>query len=191
MDEKQSLRARLKKQRNTHVAALPAEVHGLMFLRPPAPVAAAVPEGSVVGLYRATPNEAPTRRYAEWFFEHGRTLALPWFAERGDAMKFRLWLDPHDEDGLEAGPYGMMQPFSDAPEVMPDTVFVPLLGFTAKRDRLGQGGGHYDRWLAANPDVSAIGLAWDCQLVDSLPVEAHDIRLGAVVTPTRIYEGDN
>jgi len=190
VEKKQSLRAELKKLRSEHVAALPDDMRGLMFLRPPSPVVAAVPEGSVTALYRATPTEAPTRRYAEWFFEHGRTLALPWFAERGDAMKFRLWLDPHDEGGLEAGPYGMMQPLSGAPEVLPDTVFVPLLGFTAQCDRLGQGGGHYDRWLAANPHAQTMGLAWDCQLVDSLPVEAHDIRLGAVVTPTRFYEGE-
>jgi 5-formyltetrahydrofolate cyclo-ligase len=191
VDEKQRLRAKLKKSRSAHVAGLPDEVHGLMFLRPPAPVAAAVSEGTVVGLYRATPTEAPTRRYAEWFYEHGRSLALPWFAERGDDMTFRMWLDPHDEGGLEAGPYGMMQPLANAPEVVPDTVFVPLLGFTADGHRVGQGGGHYDRWLAANPQVQTIGLAWDCQLVDSLPVEAHDVRLGAVVTPTRIYEGNN
>ena len=190
VDIKQRLRAELKKLRSAHVAGLPDDMRGLMFLRPPSPVVAAVPEGSVTGLYRATPSEAPTRRYAEWFFEHGRTLALPWFAERGDEMKFRLWLDPHDEDGLEAGPYGMMQPLADAPEVLPDTVFVPLLGFTAQCDRLGQGGGHYDRWLAANPQARTMGLAWDCQLVDSLPVEAHDVRLGAVVTPTRFYEGN-
>jgi 5-formyltetrahydrofolate cyclo-ligase len=191
VDEKQRLRAKLKKIRAAHVAGLPDDMRGLMFLRPPAPVAAAVPEKSIVGLYRATPTEAPTRRYAEWFFEHGRTLALPWFAERGADMTFRLWLDPHDDGGLEAGPYGMMQPFADAPEVVPDTAFVPLLGFTTRRERLGLGGGHYDRWLATNPQVQTIGLAWDCQLVDSLPLEAHDIRLGAVITPTRIYEEEN
>lgn len=191
MDDKLKLRAKLKKLRSAHVAGLPGDMRGLMFLRPPAPVAATVLEGSIVGLYRSTPAEAPTRRYAEWFFEHGRTLALPWFASRDADMKFRLWLDPHDEDGLEAGPFGMMQPFTEAPEVLPDTVFAPLLGFTAQRDRLGQGGGHYDRWFAANPDAQTIGLAWDCQLTDSLPVEDHDIRLGAVITPTRFYQGEN
>jgi 5,10-methenyltetrahydrofolate synthetase len=67
--------------------------------------------------------------------------------------------------------------------------FVPLVGFTADGQRLGQGGGHYDRWLAAHPDTVAIGLAWDMQLADELPTEPHDRPLAAVVTPTRIYEG--
>lgn len=66
-------------------------------------------------------------------------------------------------------------------------LFVPLVGFTAEGARLGQGGGHYDRWLADHPDTTAIGLAWDGQRVDDLPTEAHDIPLAAVVTPTRIY----
>mgnify|MGYP006195389569 FL=1 len=53
--------------------------------------------------------------------------------------------------------------------------------------RLGQGAGHYDRWLANNPPHAAIGLAWDCQLEESLPIEPHDVPLHAVVTPTRLY----
>jgi 5-formyltetrahydrofolate cyclo-ligase len=48
-------------------------------------------------------------------------------------------------------------------------LFVPLIGFTAALDRLGQGGGHYDRWLAEHPGAQAIGLAWDAQACDTLP----------------------
>lgn len=66
-------------------------------------------------------------------------------------------------------------------------MFVPCVGFTADGGRLGQGAGHYDRWLAAHPSAVAIGLAWDCQLVDELPTEPHDHPLDAVVTPTRLY----
>ncbi len=41
-----------------------------------------------------------------------------------------------------------------------DVLFVPLVGFTAQGQRLGQGGGHYDRWLEAHPDAVPIGMAW-------------------------------
>ena len=47
---------------------------------------------------------------------------------------------------------------------------------------------HYDRWLEANTQVPAIGLGWDCQLIDSLPREGHDQAVAMVVTPTRTYE---
>ena len=102
-------------------------------------------------------------------------------------MIFRTYSDPHGESDLEPGPFGIRQPAKSAAEIVPDLVFVPLIGFTASGDRLGQGGGHYDRWLAAHPGRIAVGLAWDVQLVESLPVEPHDAPLDAVVTPTRFY----
>ena len=188
MTDKPSLRADLRARRRAHVAGLPASPRALILLRPPAPVAARVPEGSTVGLYHATAHEAPTLGYARWFYENGRHLALPWFESRTAPMRFRAWTDPFDLADLEPGPWGP-QPSANAAEAEPATVFVPLVGFTADLHRLGQGGGHYDRWLAAHPEVQPIGLAWDMQLIESLPHEAHDHPLAAVVTPTRIYEG--
>lgn len=188
MIEKQHLRAKLRKLRRDHVASLPEAMRGLVFHRPPGPVAALVPEGSIAALYDAVGAEAPTRAYAQWLYENGRQVALPWFANRGAPMRFRLWSDPWSETSLEPGPFRSLQPGSGADEVSPAALFVPLLGFTARCERIGQGAGHYDRWLAENAAVAAIGLAWDCQLVESLPLEAHDRRLDAVVTPTRIYE---
>ncbi|MBC2666558.1 5-formyltetrahydrofolate cyclo-ligase [Novosphingobium flavum] len=188
MDEKHKLRARMRAERQAHVAALPVATRALILLRPPAPLVARIPEGAVVGLYHANANEAPTAGYARWFYENGRRIALPWFAGREAPMQFREWTDPFEGSDLEAGPWGAMQPAEDAAELVPDVAFVPLLGFTADGHRLGQGGGHYDRWLAANPAAVPIGLAWDVQRLESLPLEDHDRPLAAVVTPTRIYE---
>lgn len=190
MDDKQSLRTRLSALRREHVGSLPVAMRGLVFLRPPGSIAELAPEGSVVGLYHAVGDEAPTRGYAKWFFENGRMIALPWFAGRNSPMRFRLWRDPFEDSDLEHGPFGLPQPADDAPIVEPGLAFVPLLGFTARCERLGRGGGHYDRWLAASPEVTPIGLAWDCQIVDRLPVEPHDRLLQGVITPTRFYQGD-
>lgn len=189
MIDKPALRATLRTIRREHVFNLPDATRGLLFMRPPAPVAAMVPEGSTVGLYHSTEFEAPTASYAKWFFENGRHVALPWFADRGSPMTFRAWDNPFDDETLVAGPYGALQPGPDAAETLPETVFLPLIGFTAAGQRLGQGGGHYDRWLGEHPEVRAIGMGWDCQLVDELPLEPHDCALAAVVTPTRLYEG--
>lgn len=187
VDDKTTLRARLRNLRRTHVSELPASMHALLFLRPPSPLVALAPEGATVGLYHATPLEAPSRSYAKFFLEHGRTLALPRFADRQAPMEFRAWTDPFADADLETGPFGIPQPREDAPPVLPSMVFVPLIGFTADGLRLGQGGGHYDRWLAAHPGVVAVGMGWDCQLLEGLPAEPHDMRLDAVVTPTRLY----
>lgn len=148
---------------------------------------ALVPEGATIGLYHATAFEAPAAGYARFFHERGHPLALPRFAHRGASMEFSAFADPWDESCCEVGPFGLTQPLDNAETVIPDVLFVPLLGFTDSGARLGQGGGHYDRWLAAHPGRTAIGLAWDAQLVDDIPIEAHDIAVAAVVTPTRLY----
>lgn len=190
MDEKHRLRAQMRALRREHVAAHADSIRGLLFHRPPGPVATLAPEDAIVGLYHALANEAPARSYAKWFSENGRRIALPWFADRAGPMRFRIWRDPYDDDGLEPGPLGHFQPTADAEEVTPDVIFVPLLAFTPRGERLGQGGGHYDRWLEDNPLALPIGLAWDSQLVESLPIESHDRLLRAIVTPTRLYEGE-
>ena len=184
---KDQLRKKLRAARRNAVAALPDSMRGLVFHRPPAPLLEMVPDTAVIGLYRANPFEAPTSSYAKFFVERGHEIALPRF-DRSDApMAFARHSDPYDEEDLEVGPFGILQPFDDAPELTPDILFVPLVGFTETGMRLGQGGGHYDRWLATHEDATAIGLAWDCQRVDMLPIEAHDRPLSAVVTPTRFY----
>jgi 5-formyltetrahydrofolate cyclo-ligase len=64
-----------------------------------------------------------------------------------------------------------------------DVVIVPGTAFTAAGDRLGQGGGWYDRFLrTVRPDCVTIGVAFAPQIVDTLPTEPHDVRLDAVMT---------
>ncbi len=64
-----------------------------------------------------------------------------------------------------------------------DVVIVPGVAFAPDGARLGQGGGWYDRFLVAiRPDCMSIGVGFDPQVVDVLPVEPHDIRLDRIVT---------
>ena len=184
---KTELRKHLRDARRAHVAAQPDAIRALLFHRPPAPIAAAIAPDAVIGLYAATPDEAPASGYAKFFYEACHTIALPHFASRGAPMQFRRHADPYDQSDLAKGPFGVLQPARSAEPLIPDVLFVPLVGFTAEGARLGQGGGHYDRWLAEHPGRAAIGLAWDVQLCDALPAEPHDARLDAVITPTRMY----
>ncbi len=188
-DRKALLRKAYREARAEHVAALPQGLRALILNRPPAPVAELIPAGARVGLYYPLGAEAPSLGWARWLSENGRQVALPRFSARHAPMEFRHWENPFDDGELEEGPYRMPQPRGTAPFAAPEIVIVPLIAFTRDGHRLGQGGGHYDRWLAAHPGTRAIGLAWDCQLAEDLPVESHDQRLEAVVTPTRIYHG--
>ena len=185
--QKKILRSNLRKARREHAANLPAEVSALVFKRPPVPVLDLIPDQATIGLYRADTGEAPAAAYARFFAEAGHTLALPRITDLKSPMTFHVHTDPYDESDLEPGPMGLMQPAADAPSVEPGVLIMPLVGFTERGERIGQGGGFYDRWLAAHSETVAIGLAWDVQKVDELPVEEHDISLRAIITPTRLY----
>ncbi|APE28578.1 5-formyltetrahydrofolate cyclo-ligase [Aurantiacibacter gangjinensis] len=185
-DTKTELRTRLRQLRREHAAALPQEVSALVFRAPPGPVRAMVPENAILGLYHAADGEAPAAGYARWFQEAGHRIALPRITAMDGGMTFHEHTDPFTQSDLEEGRKGLMQPAADAPEMVPDVIFVPLVGFTATGARLGQGGGFYDRWLAAHPETIAIGLGWDVQEVDELPMEDHDMPLHAIVTTTRV-----
>ena len=96
-------------------------------------------------------------------------------------------IDDLDAD-LEPGTLGIPEPAPDCPEVEPeavDWVLVPGLAFDAAGYRLGRGAGHYDRLLPTlRPDAPRWALAFDCQWVDDLPVEPHDVPLDGIVSPT-------
>jgi 5-formyltetrahydrofolate cyclo-ligase len=184
--QKKEIRNRLRAARREHAASLSPQDSALVFHRPPAAVLELVPEDAVIGLYRADPGEAPASGYARFFLERGHTIALPWLVDLATPMIFRAHTDPYAESDLAKGYFGLMQGSEDAEIVEPDVLFMPLVAFTARGDRLGQGGGFYDKWLGAHPDVTRIGMAWDMQQVPELPIEPHDMGLTAVVTPTRL-----
>ncbi len=186
-EQKAALRKQLRKARREHAASLPKQVSALVFNRPPRPLLDLVPEGATIGLYRASTGEAPAGAYARHFLEAGHTIALPRIDSLDAPMRFHVHTDPYGESDLEEGVMGLMQPAADSPVVEPEVLFMPLVGFTRDGERIGQGGGFYDRWLADHPLTLAIGMAWDVQCCDNLPVEEHDRKLSAVVTPTRLH----
>lgn len=186
-DQKAAIRKTLRKARRDHAANLPKEVAALVFRRPPTPVVDLIPKGATIGLYRSDFGEAPASSYAKFFLEAGHTIALPRIADLASPMQFHIHTDPFDESDLEEGVMGLMQPSPDAQIIVPDVLFMPLVGFTARGERIGQGGGFYDRFLEAHPMAITFGMAWDVQCVDELPLEDHDIPIGAIITPTRLY----
>ena len=116
---------------------------------------------------------------------HDGPLCLPVVPGRGVPLIFRRW----QGEALTPGPLGTSQPPDSLPEILPEVLIVPLLAFDSQLHRLGYGGGYYDRtleMLRAIGPVTAIGLAWQVQRVDSLPVGPFDQRLDLLVTDTEI-----
>jgi 5-formyltetrahydrofolate cyclo-ligase len=112
----------------------------------------------------------------------GWTLAYPRVTEGGRLVFHRCLLAD-----LRPGFRGIPEPPGGAPIVRPDVILVPLLAVDAAGNRLGQGGGHYDRTLAvlrAGGSIRAVGLGWDVQRVEMLAPEPWDAPLDALATPT-------
>lgn len=108
------------------------------------------------------------------------TLALP-FARKADRqMDFRRWDGQppavQDECGI---------PSSAGAIVQPDVLLVPCVGFSTAGYRLGYGGGYYDRWLAAHPGVTTVGLAWQLGEI-ALDVQPHDQALTVILTESAL-----
>ena len=102
------------------------------------------------------------------------------------------WCRRHGIDALTPevdGPDLRVQP-GDVDPTLLDVVVVPGLAFTPDGRRLGQGGGHYDRFLPRlRPDCRTVGAGFAEQLVDDLPTEPHDVRLDVVVTDVHARSG--
>lgn len=118
--------------------------------------------------------------FALW--EQGHILSLPCTPRKGRPLTFREWTP---KDQLKAGPYGTREPTSSAPEISPAFVLVPLLAFSPSGERLGYGGGFYDRTLSelrAQGDVFACGAAFAAQETAHIPTDVHDQPLDGILT---------
>lgn len=150
--------------------------HGLDFLR--------VQPGMTVSGFAAIRDEINPADLMTWLHAEGVRLALPVMAGKGLPLLLRSW---SPGDAVAPAQWGIAEPLDDKPEVEPDVVLLPLLAFDARGNRLGYGGGFYDRTLArlrASKPVLAVGLAYDEQRVDAVPVESYDQRLDWVLTPS-------
>jgi 5,10-methenyltetrahydrofolate synthetase len=105
--------------------------------------------------------------------------ALPYAQRTPREMHYRLW-DRQPPTLLDE----CHIPACEGVRVAPDVVLVPCVGFTREGYRLGYGGGYFDRWLAAHPHVTAIGVAWSVAEIGAadFAAEPHDRPLTLVLT---------
>ncbi len=148
-----------------------------------------VPAGATVGGYWPLGSELDCRPLLLALVDAGCWCALPVVTGAGQPLRFRLW---RPGDDLVPGPHGCREPAEGAPEILPEVLLVPLLAFDSAGHRLGQGGGFYDRTLAAirgsGDAVPAIGLAFAAQERPALPVGPRDQRLDRVATEVKIWD---
>ena len=141
-----------------------------------------LPPFAVVGGYVRHGAEINPAAVLARFREAGARIALPVTVAADAPLVFRAGT-PETEHVADAA--GVRGPPQHAEAMVPDLLIVPLVAFDREGGRLGQGGGHFDRTLAAldaQKPVFAIGLAYAGQEVARLPREEHDRRLDAILT---------
>jgi len=133
-------------------------------------------------------SELDTRIIIKRSMGHGKKIALP----RVNKKKLEIFYIKNLPEDLKTGIHGIMEPLPLICEKAflkdIDLVIVPGVGFDPDMNRIGYGGGFYDRLLRDIPDrVSKIALAFDTQVIDHIPVSEHDIKVDIIITESCIY----
>jgi len=147
-----------------------------------------------VFMYIDMPGEVETRDLFHRMIEDDRRVAVPYC----DGPTLRAyWCTSLSE--LERGTYGILEPSAELrahPDRQAairyfDMIITPAIAVDRSGGRLGQGGGFYDRFIAetrrAGTNTVIIAIAFDCQLVDHVPIALHDMRVDAIATETATY----
>ena len=152
------------------------------------PVHLEISPGRIVAGYSPINSEIDPFPLMRALEKQGAELALPVIVKRNHPLIFRSW---SPDEGLVRGSYGIFQPSSDAPDVDPDIVLVPLAAFDRAGHRIGYGRGYYDRTLhqlRAMKKMTVIGVAFAAQEIEIVPALPHDEQLDCVLTERELID---
>jgi 5-formyltetrahydrofolate cyclo-ligase len=137
-----------------------------------------------VAAYYSVGGEPDTRGLVYALWRRGTYVLLPILRPDGDLD----WASYEGPDSLVPGPRGLLEPGEPRRGVQAvaraDVVIVPALAIDRAGNRLGRGGGSFDRALArVGPMIPLIALLYDGELLDRVPADVHDVRVRAVARP--------
>lgn len=143
-------------------------------------------------LLQILPREATVATFAPLPIEpeltalhaHFPSLAYPLIGPAPGEMQF---YDVADPDSLQKGRWNLREPDPEQHQLLDpaglDFILCPAFAFTKGGQRLGKGGGYYDRYLTRAPRAEPLGVAFHEQIVGSLPTEPHDLTVNKVISP--------
>ena len=135
----------------------------------------------VVLLYWSMADEVQTHAFVERWYRD-KTLLLP--CVDGDDLVLRQYTGP--ECMVAGEQFGIGEPDASLPAFTAleriDLIIVPGVAFDSEGNRMGRGRGFYDRLLKSTPNAVKVGVAYDFQMLDTIPVEPHDVKMNRVIT---------
>lgn len=178
-NEKHALRALLETKRRNLQAEQVEAYSGAILAR-----LEAMPEfanAKTILAYYPIRNEVNLRPLLETN-QDKKIILLP-VVKRKHKMELRRYAG---HESLKRGAYGIPEPTGAAYNGPIDLIIVPGVGFDRQLHRIGRGGGYYDRFLKKNSRALKVAVAYDFQVVDSVPVNWLDRKVDAVVTPSEL-----
>jgi 5-formyltetrahydrofolate cyclo-ligase len=155
-----------------------------------------VQKAEYIALYLAVNGELNLEPFIQWCWQQKKQVYLPIVHPFSKGNLLFLAYEP--DSTMINNRYNIKEPKLDVRHIKPvqqlDIILTPLVAFDSKGERIGMGGGYYDRTLAnwyeyytqdnhCSPAI--IGIAHDCQQIETVPHEAWDIPLPTIITPTR------
>ena len=149
-----------------------------------------------VSLYYPVHNEISPFGFIKYFNLNKFKLTLPVVKAQSRSLLFKEW---DLKDKLKSGKLGNLEPFYNASAFLPQLIIVPMLMFDKNLNRLGYGGGYYDKSISElrkhfsieKKDFVTIGLAYSLQETKSIPHEAHDEQLDFIITEKKLLSKIN
>ena len=143
-----------------------------------------------VMVYVAKFPEVNTSRLIDSLLERGVRIVVPIIERATTSLRLSYLEDP---SVLVESTFHVPEPVGNelpahAEDV--DMVLIPVLAFDRRGNRLGYGAGYYDRFLAANPDLRKVGLAYSCQEAGAIPADENDIRMDIIITEKDVIRCD-
>lgn len=143
-------------------------------------------------IYISFSNEINTRNIIEKAFKDKKNVFIPKVYKDDKLMK-AIKLNSIDE--LKKNSMGILEPIDDSNYIEKeniDLIVVPGVVFDKECNRIGYGGGYYDRYLKdIKSKENKIALAYDLQIVDKIESEVHDIKVDYIITNTRALKNTN
>lgn len=152
-----------------------------------------IAQAKSIALYLSIDGEIDTAPSIQWLWQQNKQVVLP--VIHPFSPGYLLFLNYSPTTPMNLNQYGIPEPILDQTQICPlskiDIIFTPLVAFDDSGQRLGMGGGYYDRTLEqgfeTGEGAQAIGLAHNCQKVNTLPTQHWDIPLSIIVTPKQIW----
>ena len=139
-----------------------------------------------IGGYYPCNHEIDDLYLLNFFRNKKANICLPIIRENNQ-MDFFVW---KDKDPLKINKYGIAEPISSK-KIYPDLIFVPLVAYDDDLNRLGYGGGFYDRYLEKISKIKKIfkiGLGFSYQKIKKIPINKYDKKLDLIVTEKKIIQ---